>query len=204
MHFVTRETEADLTARYNEPHRYYHNMTHILHSLAALERLRSVMTKHELRKSEVFLIGLMIWFHDAIYEQNVVHGENERLSEQLFSRSVEASLLEPHESVIVKNGILYSAQHTKHYSYYKKTQEIFLDIDLCGMGESYETFMVNGKNIQHEYPWVDYDAFMAGRTRFFQELLKRPYLYYNHVMRGMYEENTRNNINRWLRENSNV
>jgi predicted metal-dependent HD superfamily phosphohydrolase len=205
MDYILPETHDKLVTLYNESHRHYHNMEHITDCFAALSRLRSIMTPHELKKSVVMEIGRMIWFHDAVYNvgPEVKHGENERKSAAIWADSTEGNALPHHEMMTVWYGIMMSAEHTKHQkpAYFTMSQQIFLDIDLCGMGGSYHSFLMNGEKIMREYAWVDEDTFYDNRIKFFEQLLKRPYIYYHHVMRGMYEEKTRNNISRWISEN---
>lgn len=202
--FVLVETARDLVARYDEPHRVYHNTDHLDHALSSLSNLASILTRKELNATELEEIGLMIWFHDAVYDigPHVPHGQNERLSADLFMASTEAEMLPGNRAEIVEEGILHSASHTVCYAKHSltTTQQIFLDIDLCGMGESYDFFLENGEKIRKEYAWVDPDTFKQNRIKFFGALLKRPYIYYNLAMRGMYEAKTRQNINRWLGE----
>lgn len=203
---VLAETQEMLTALYNESHRHYHNLNHIAYCEQEYKRVsRFLYDTKELTFRDMREIGLMVLFHDAVYNvgPDVEAGENERLSAELFLQSSEAKALPDLRRTIVADGIRYSAEHTTALprSLMSDSQQIFLDLDLCSMGASYEQFVTNGDNIRLEYAWVDDAAFKAGRTAFFRTLITRPYIYYHHLMRGLYEETTRKNIDRWLSEN---
>lgn len=201
--FVSNETARDLVARYEEPQRFYHNVDHLDDCLYGLSHLRSFLSLEELSHHDVMLAGIMIWFHDAVYEigPDVEHGDNEKASAKLFLKSDAPKNLSLVEQNEIAKGILLSSQHTVYCpNELTEAQKIFLDLDLHSMGRSYDTFIRNGENIRKEYAWVPEDTFTVNRAKFFDKLLARPYIYYNHVMRGLYETNTRNNINKWLKE----
>jgi predicted metal-dependent HD superfamily phosphohydrolase len=194
----------DLNRHYNESHRHYHNLNHIHECFDALDRVERLLSPSEFSAGDYEEIVCMIWFHDIIYNvgADVGHGDNERDSANVWLESEQAALLPYWVVNIVKNGILMSAAHTKTHKNITKSQEIFLDIDLSGLGSSYEEFLKNGENIRKEYEWVPLVDFLQARVNFFQTLVFRDFIYYNHVMRGLYEEKARANINQWIHENA--
>jgi Uncharacterized protein conserved in bacteria len=202
MEFILPETRKQLTALYTESHRHYHNIEHIEACLGMLNRYRSLLAKDEIFESRFQEAGTMIWFHDAIYDvgPDVRHGENELRSAEVWEASEEASRLLKSQSDVISDGIMRSAAHTTYDVPFYASQAMFLDIDLSSMGGTYSAFEKNGDQIRKEYEWVDDKTFNLNRAKFFETLLARPFIYYTHIMRGMLEESTRDNIKRWLRK----
>jgi predicted metal-dependent HD superfamily phosphohydrolase len=50
---------ADLLTRYAEPHRHYHNASHLIRVLRTIDDLSD--------DQDLFLVRLAAWFHDAVY-----------------------------------------------------------------------------------------------------------------------------------------
>jgi predicted metal-dependent HD superfamily phosphohydrolase len=213
---VTKETHDALVVLYNQPHRAYHNLNHIADCQSVL---RTLQEKLPLNEEDILRIETMIWFHDAIYDvgEHVAHGANEKNSAQFFFDN--AQKFQSHARIEIGYGIYISAHHTHGYppgnaehgfhgfvnneraEGLTPNSLIFMDIDLCGMGGYYDTFMHNGDNIRKEYAWAPEPQFTQGRRKFFTALLNcRPHIYYNEVMRELFESNTRYNISRWLKE----
>src|SRR5688572_5611734 len=63
-----------LAIRYTEPHRAYHDLSHILDCLGHAARVRAQL-------NHPHCVELALWFHDAIYEPRA--GDNEERSAQL-------------------------------------------------------------------------------------------------------------------------
>lgn len=194
-HFYT-----DLSERYNEPHRRYHDIQHIENCFGVLARIRALLSKVELTENEEQEIAHMIWFHDVVYNvgPGVQNGDNERASAEAWMASEDSHKLPIWIVRTVRHGILDSAEHHKTLRNLTKSQEIFLDIDLSGLGSDFHTFMESGDDIREEYSWVDDEDFRIGRGKFFKGLLARNFIYYHHVSRGMFEEQARSNINKWI------
>lgn len=220
---ITMNTQQTLIARYNEPQRFYHNLTHIQHLFLKLSnflismgpegvpsftneirgeaKYHGGMTAHQHRE-----IVLMIWFHDSVFATDKENfANNEVLSAEffLYTYNLKKTKLNGMAQVVY-DGILASAKHVYTQDNLTVTQQIFLDLDLCGMGEDYDFFTANGETIRKEFEWVDETTFMANRKVFFNMLLARDNIYYHPLMRKKYEETTRANINRWLDENQDV
>jgi predicted metal-dependent HD superfamily phosphohydrolase len=199
---VSEETRLKLEALYSEGHRRYHNAHHINGMLKTLYRVEKLIDPDVLARAAIDLkvVEAAVLFHDAIYDSHagVESGSNEKRSAQVFRESPEFKTIGSYRAYMVETAIIASTYHTQWLPNHTPTTHLFMDLDLAGMGMGYFLFLEHGKMIREEYSWVGQEEFMTARRKFFLELSKRPFLFYNQVMRGMFEENARANIQRWL------
>jgi predicted metal-dependent HD superfamily phosphohydrolase len=181
---------ANLTTLYTQPHRYYHNINHINDCLVELENFVHPDFTNDKRS----MVEAAIWYHDAVY--NPYSKLNEFNS---------AELVYGHQSAFVRDIIKYTARHLedvsadieKHIKHeYRQCVQVMLDIDLAGFGKDRMVFAMNGMNIRHEYYNTHLRDFLEGRQKFYQELIKRPTLYYTKYFYDKYHDVSRDNI-RW-------
>jgi predicted metal-dependent HD superfamily phosphohydrolase len=64
MTYISLQTRASLITLYNEPHRVYHNLTHVYDCLAELEEYDAA---EPMNQRGYALVEAAIWFHDAVY-----------------------------------------------------------------------------------------------------------------------------------------
>ena len=91
---------SDVINSYNEPHRYYHTLEHIIDVLKELRN--SDLLKHD----ELFLTAV---FHDIVY--NAQSSSNEEDSAEFFIKSAKTSSLTNEQKEHIKQLIL----DTKHH-----------------------------------------------------------------------------------------
>ena len=84
------EVKAGLIAAYAEPHRRYHDMTHIADGLAQLRAVEG------LTDDERTWLAYAIWWHDAVYDPT--RSDNEAQSAALARRDL-ALLGEPAQAI---------------------------------------------------------------------------------------------------------
>lgn len=132
--------------RYDEPHRFYHNLSHI-------ETMISAAKKREILTDELFLA---IVFHDIIY--NPKANNNEELSAELLYKYMPLNK--------IKQAILDTKTH-------KPTNELskqLCDLDLAVLWSDYETFIDFEHKIFKEYQWVDYNIYKEKRLEILSDL----------------------------------
>lgn len=216
---ITTDTQQTLVNMYKEPQRFYHGVGHVQHlfkkfsefllamgpeggtHFATTER-RQVKYHGRMDQYQHREIVLMVWFHDCIFstdEANFRQNEDRSAEFFLYTYNLKKNKLIG-MAKNVYDGILASKNHLVTQAGLTLTQQIFLDLDLCGMGEDYDTFIVNGNNIRTEFSWLEEHLFTENRMKFFQTLMLREHIYYHPKMRELFEQPTRDNINRWLQE----
>src|SRR6185436_9759121 len=94
----------ELEARYNEPHRAYHNLAHIadcLEQFAAAKHLAEAP----------LAVELAIWFHDAVYDPRA--SDNEERSADLAAKVGDELALPGQLQHQVKHLILITKKHAR-------------------------------------------------------------------------------------------
>src|SRR5690348_17112290 len=69
----------DLVSLYSQPHRHYHNLSHITECLAELDSVHDLARQPD-------AVELALWFHDAVYETR--SQDNEEKSAELARRRI--------------------------------------------------------------------------------------------------------------------
>ena len=77
--------------------------------------------------------------------------------------------------------------------------KLMADIDLATLGQPWEKFNRNRKNIREEYSRIPYENFAAGTRKIFEGFMnkqKRPSIYQTEFFRNKYEVAAETNMNR--------
>lgn len=176
----------DLVARYSEPHRAYHTLTHIQHCLNEFWQIRNLVTRP-------VALELALWYHDAIYDTKT--NDNEEKSATLARTMMRNAVLPDTLQQFVADCVI----ATKHTTIPTDPDICFLlDIDLSGLGKSEGVFNEHGRQIRKEYEWVPEHAFASGRAAILRSFLNRPNIYLTQFFREKYEAQARQNIIRAL------
>lgn len=147
----------ELTRRYAEPHRHYHNLRHI-----------SDMLSKGLSLSDEQVIA--IWFHDAIY----VPGSptNEADSARLAIEQI--SGWDADRVHIVERIILDTRNHVPSTEESKRV----IDLDLSILGESPERYQSYVESIRKEFGHVSEEDWIAGRGAWIEGMIGRDRIFW--------------------------
>lgn len=138
--------DENIIERYNEPHRFYHNLDHIRFMIAEANRKR-ILT------NELFLA---IIFHDIIYDPK--SNDNEEKSVELLYSYIKNDK--------IGNAIL----DTKAHQPRSILSEQLCELDLYDCYNSYENFINFENKIFKEYQYVNYEKYKIGRLKILNEL----------------------------------
>lgn len=167
-----------------EPHRAYHNMSHVEDCLFQLDLARSLAEKPD-------EIEIAIWFHDAVYDTGAL--DNEEKSALLARRSLTKHGIA--ENVASRISDLVIA--TKHNEPPQDPDaELLADIDLSIFGRSFEEFDLYEKRIRKEYDWVPEPEYRKARAGILNMFLSRGKIYRTVCFRDMFEASARTNLER--------
>lgn len=179
---------------YNQPGRYYHNLDHINNCLTKFDEV-----KHLLKEPDV--VELAIWFHDAIYE--VWADDNEGMSAGLANFFIIHLMGLPRK---LANKVAYLIERTRYFKdgMWKpgtNDSKYLVDIDLfSGLGGEWHTFHKNWELNNKEFDWKDPNELRRGQLAMFTNFHKRAPLYKTDYFRERYEEQTKSNLERAIKE----
>lgn len=171
-----------LDTLYSEPHRYYHNQSHILDCLAEFDQNLQ-------QASDPLALELAIWFHDVIYDTRA--SDNEEQSASLAEAWLTASKAAKRLITAVKALIL----ATKHHEVGGHPDApLLVDIDLSIFGRSSTRFWHYEQQIRQEYAWVDKVVYATKRARILRRFLERQEIYHTPELHRELEAAARANL----------
>ncbi len=175
---------APLLARWQEPQRAYHTLTHLANCLAIYDR----NPHHDAR------VELALWFHDAVYDPQA--HDNEARSVKLAQTTMAAAGMNGEFQDTVCGCIL----ATRHRDPPANTLEaLTLDVDLAILGASRLRFTAYDRDIRREYAWVPWDTYCRERGRILTAFLARPHLYSTPWIHRRFAARARGNLSRAIR-----
>ena len=181
-----RATGTDLLRRWAEPHRRYHDLTHLGAVLDALDRLPP--------DGGLPTVRLAAWFHDAVYAGRP--GQDEQASADL-AVAVLGGLGVPAGPVgEVRRMVLLTAAHDPVPG--DAAGEALCDADLAILAADPADYARYAAAVRAEYAHVPEAAYRAGRAAVLRALQDRPRLYRTAVGRR-WEPAARRNVAAELR-----
>ncbi|QRP51071.1 hypothetical protein I6J71_32100 [Amycolatopsis sp. FDAARGOS 1241] len=182
---AAREAQTDLEARYGEPHRHYHDLSH-----AAAVARDSAALAAGLPVSERAAIALAAWAHDVVY--NAAPGEDERRSARWLRQwLIRAGVAEPHVAR-AETPVLATAAHEAPEG--DDAGTALLDADHAILGADPSSYAGYAAAVRREYAKYDDETWAAGRTAVLANLLARPVLYRSGTARARWETAARANL----------
>jgi predicted metal-dependent HD superfamily phosphohydrolase len=150
-----------LLVRYFEPHRHYHNATHLASVLSCVDELAD---DHDL-----FLVRLAAWFHDGVYAVPPLQVTNEEASARLAFRELSRAGLEQEDLNEVARLVRITATHTPGPR--DPEGELLCDADLAILAAPPEEYQAYTRAVRAEYAAVGEEDFLAGRLEIMTRLL---------------------------------
>jgi len=154
-----------LDAHYSEPHRYYHNWSHIADCFDKLDDIAA--TKYKLYDNDLIVIEFAIWFHDVVYDTK--EHDNEDKSAKLFLDVCRD--MRPDSFFYVEDDDLYwrRSEVTKliratkeHKPTRSARRKVLFDIDLSILGAENDAFD------ESEAPYINTCRILLDSNRYFQ------------------------------------
>ncbi len=173
-------------ARYEEPHRRYHGLRHILACLDARDRLTRV------RSPEV---DLALLFHDAVYEP-LARDNEARSAALLLAEGRRAWISDP--TLLRAAALVHATAHQASEACDSAEAGVVVDADLSILGADDGAFDEYERQVREEYAMVDPAAYAAGRSQVLRHLLARPSIYATRPGQRLWESRARANIERSL------
>lgn len=175
----------DLLTRWSEPHRRYHDTTHLLAVLDSLDHLTGGATPRP--------VALAAWFHDAVYE-GVAHADEEASAE--LAVTALTSAIGPEEAAEVARLVLVTIDHRPDPQ--DRAGALLSDADLAVLGSTpadYERYVTK---VRQDYAHTGEARWRAGRARVLTSLLELTPLFHTDRGAAAWESAARRNLTREL------
>lgn len=157
--------KGQLIAAYSEPHRRYHDLTHIADCLDELTKVPDLGEEVRLR------LAYAIWWHDAIYDPT--RHDNETASAGLARRDLTALGTSAETCDEVARLITLTAGHQVGEG--DADGALLVSIDLAVLGRPPEDYDAYARAIREEYAHVPDALFRPGRASILKRMLtQRP------------------------------
>jgi predicted metal-dependent HD superfamily phosphohydrolase len=171
-----------LLEAYNEPHRKYHTLRHLLECLDLFDAHREIAVA----PAEV---EMALWFHDAVY--GVFANDNEARSADWAGRALLAAGVKPQRIERIKSLIL----ATRHSILPEDADEkLIVDLDLAILGASRDRFNDYETRIRGEYYWAPESLYREKRIEILKEFLARTPIYQTPDLRNALETSAAENL----------
>ncbi|MGM9482152.1 HD domain-containing protein [Roseateles sp. NT4] len=174
--------QAELLARYAEPHRGYHTQQHLHECLALFGEFAHLAE----RPAEV---EIALWFHDAIYD--VHRHDNEALSAD-WARAALLDAGAPADAAERVAALVLATRHSVAPA--TADEQLLVDIDLAILGAAPARFAEYEAQIRVEYAYVPQAVFNEKRGAILAGFLARPVLYGTPALRERFEAPARANL----------
>ncbi|HET6704898.1 HD domain-containing protein [Amycolatopsis sp.] len=158
----TSDAWPRLEARYAEPHRRYHTLTH-----AAAVARDSAWLAEGLGDTDRAIVAVAAWTHDVVYDAKP--GEDERAS-AAWARDALEGVTEAHVER-VEGLILATINHDAPPDDLLATA--LLDADLAILGASEERYTAYAEGVRAEYAKYPDDVWREGRIAVLERMLAR-------------------------------
>jgi predicted metal-dependent HD superfamily phosphohydrolase len=178
-----RSVYDDLVRRWSEPHRHYHDLSHLDACLVLFDEHRDLAA----RPGEV-LAALL--FHDAIYDPT--RDDNEARSAALAREALRDAEPEPIERIAA------AIDATRTHETSDPDVALVLDVDLSILGADAATYDAFERAIRREYAHVPDDAFRVGRAAVLGRFRARDPIYRTEPLRRALEAPAHANLSRAL------
>lgn len=182
--YARREAElARLLAAYGAPERHYHGLQHLVNlfnQVAAFPQRDAVV------------MGLAIWFHDAVY--NALGSDNEAKSAEWALAFLVETTLESARQARVADFIRRSQDHTQPQPPDEADLLLFLDADLSILGAPEAAYWAYARQVRQEYHLVPDLLYRPGRGKVLARLLAAPVLYHTPALRDKLDAPARRNL----------
>lgn len=185
-----RENCLDVTAKlllplYAEPHRAYHNATHV-------QALLKLADAHADLMRDSLAVRLAIWFHDAVYD--TARPDNEERSACLADRT----LSEWNCDVPLISSVVSKVRATAGHRWKDGDPDtaLFLDFDLSVLAAPEPVYDQYARQIAEEYAWLPGGVYRAGRIKVLEGFVTRPRLYFTERFSAQWEALARANLQR--------
>ncbi|MFE5208991.1 hypothetical protein [Streptomyces sp. NPDC056600] len=156
----------NLLARWAEPQRHYHTLTHLT---AVLDRVDEL----ERHAADADVVRLAAWFHDAVYRPD--RSENEERSARIAETALPEAGVDAARTTEVARLVRLTVTHDPAED--DRDGQVLCDADLAVLASPPEAYAAYTAAVRQEYHFVPPELFREGRAAVLRQLLELPRLY---------------------------
>ncbi|MFE0453562.1 hypothetical protein ACFW2D_20150 [Streptomyces sp. NPDC058914] len=156
----------NLLARWQEPQRRYHTLTHLTAVLDHIDTLEAYADDPD-------VVRLAAWFHDAVYLPD--RSENEERSARLAERALPEAGLPDAKTAEVARLVRLTVTHDPADD--DRDGQVLCDADLAILAAPPSAYAAYTAAVREEYHFVPNEAFREGRATVLRQLLALPRLF---------------------------
>jgi predicted metal-dependent HD superfamily phosphohydrolase len=192
---TVEDVGTDLIRRWHEPHRRYHDATHLAEVLTAVDALCSASG---VNGSDHAVAALAGWFHDAVYEVDPA-AANEAESASLAARQLGRLGIDPDVTARVVAVVLDTASHDLTAQASSDPARVVVhDADLWVLSAPVARFDEYCAQVREEYAHVPVALYSTARAEVLRPFLVRDHVYRTAHARAEWEPSARENLAREL------
>ncbi len=174
-----------LLEKYNEPHRAYHNVGHLVELFEYFEKYRDQIQDQQ-------SIALALFFHDVVY--NISDTDNEEQSAKYATKAL--SELNVNTETISRTADLIEMTKTHLSAESDLDASLMLDMDIAALGAPTEQYKKYSQAIEAEYTTnLPTQKYYKGRLRFLESIKQRDNLFITKTFKDIFEKQLLKNIN---------
>jgi predicted metal-dependent HD superfamily phosphohydrolase len=180
---VSKAVFHKLCRAYSEPHRYYHNLEHLLHVYIGIAAYSSIAVN----LSAIVWAG---WFHDIVYDPRA--HDNEERSAAIAATELKRLGVNDAEIALVRELILATIHADLPDP--KPDIKVLLDADLAILGAPSPRYERYAADIRREYAYVPDAEYRKGRAAVLSRFLDRRRIFHTKWMLENHEQQARINL----------
>ena len=162
---ISRTEWAALIDAWSEPHRQYHDLSHLAAVLGLVGQLDAAA-------ADPAAVRLAAWYHDAVYDPT--RGDNEEVSAER-ARAGLRGLVPDERAAEVERLVLLTATHDAAPE--DANGSVLCDADLAVLASPPDAYAAYASAVRAEYGHLSDEVFTAGRIAVLEHLLAMPTLY---------------------------
>lgn len=180
----------EILAAYSEPHRHYHNLSHLNHMFQELEtyEVDSCEVGPASRVTNEMLWA--VWYHDFIYKPGA--SSNEKKSAIKAKESMRKLKIQQASIDKVIELIITTENHQSNSDCINT--QLFLDADMAVLGTDQANYLRYCEAIRQEHSGIPDFLFNRGRKQFLISVLKQETIFVSSYFGEKYELKARTNI----------
>jgi predicted metal-dependent HD superfamily phosphohydrolase len=183
---------AALIAAWDEPHRVYHDRSHLVWLLDEADRRAALIR-------DPAFVGYAIWFHDAVYVIGGPGADGAAAPDNDAASAAWAREAIADRTLGARVGRVIEMTKRRHEGEAEGDAALFLDMDIAILGQPWEAYCAYAAAIRREFHAYNDGAFAAGRGRFLEQQLQRPRTFRTDFYEHEFGETARANM-RWEAE----